>query len=316
VRVYGVSLLVLLSVGGCRAESSAPDDAEEGNAAWSSETDVDWKTADLAARLSALAYENREDIAAKLRDIEPGARFAFFENTRTDTQAIAVEGPRFITVAFRGTEKKSADVQSDVQTVMAKSVFGGVHGGFLVALGSVWMDDGLGLVSSGTSRPGEGIESYLLAHPDRRILFTGHSLGGAMATIASVLARYQQCVAVGLPFRDPHDFESCAYHQVGRRAIRLDVAPAYTFGAPRPGDPQFGEIAAGPVGEPRRVIRFVEGDDPVPRLPYLGGFAHPMRDHDEHSTEVLLSDRTIVPAISAHAIAHYIDGIEGIEKQR
>ena len=108
---------------------------------------------------------------------------------------------------------------------------GNVHRGFLEALNQVW--------------PGPtGMTSYLLSNLAgpagmRKVWFTGHSLGAALATLAA------------------------AQYTAGPRSL-------YTFASPRVGDAAF---AAGfPLP---RAPRFVHCNDLVPRLPPPDmGFKH------------------------------------------
>ncbi|KND91773.1 Lipase [Tolypocladium ophioglossoides CBS 100239] len=81
------------------------------------------------------------------------------------------------------------------------------------------------------------------AHPGYRLVVTGHSLGGAVATLAA------------------------AY--LGRDGFAAD---AYTFGAPRVGNDHFASFVSGQPGGQWRVTH---RNDPIPRLaPIVLGYRH------------------------------------------
>ncbi|KAF3056271.1 Mono- and diacylglycerol lipase [Daldinia childiae] len=81
----------------------------------------------------------------------------------------------------------------------------------------------------------DGVAAAKEANPSYKIIFTGHSLGGAVATVAAGYARDQ--------------------------GYELDL---YTYGSPRVGNQAFVDfVTAQPGGE----FRVTHLDDPVPRLP-------------------------------------------------
>ncbi len=80
-----------------------------------------------------------------------------------------------------------------------------------------------------------GVKAAKAAYPSYRIIFTGHSLGGAVGTIAAGYVR--------------------------GRGYDIDV---YTYGSPRPGNRAFVEYVSRQAGLEYRVTHL---DDPVPRLP-------------------------------------------------
>lgn len=86
------------------------------------------------------------------------------------------------------------------------------------------------------------VEKVLPGHSDYRIVITGHSLGGAVATLLATQFRYDDC----------------------------DV-DEYTFGSPRVGNLAFVHSATG-----KGIIqRVTHEEDPVPRLPpLLIGYRH------------------------------------------
>ena len=142
-----------------------------------------------------------------------------------DTQAILVrlgtdESPasqRMLILAFRGTEvKKISDVASDLLVNLVDAPGGGrVHKGFLHAF--KLLEDPL--------------KQTLEMHPDTPLYITGHSLGGALALLAT---RY------------------LGYNSTGA---------CYTFGGPRAADDLFYEQVKTPI------YRVVNASDGVARIP-------------------------------------------------
>ncbi|SFD66395.1 Lipase (class 3) [Thiohalospira halophila DSM 15071] len=124
-------------------------------------------------------------------------------------------------LAFRGTELEAADIFADIKANLRSAPGGGrVHRGFLEAF----------------QRVEEPIRQALEQHAGPPLYITGHSLGGALATLAT---RYLEKDSTG----------AC-----------------YTFGGPRVGDR---ELFAG-IKTP--VYRVVNAADGVPRVPFGYGF--------------------------------------------
>lgn len=93
------------------------------------------------------------------------------------------------------------------------------------------------------------VKDSLQASDAARVIFTGHSRGGAIATLAACYAKALQ----------------------GKRRIEL-----VTFGAPKPGDKNFRNQECKNL----RIARFVNSFDPVPGLPPLSAFEHPTTTPD------------------------------------
>ena len=136
-------------------------------------------------------------------------------------------------VAFRGTEMKSLsalrEIRTDLNTLLLTFPEGGrVHKGFYKALEEIW---------EGPGRCRLFLESLIKKQPGRPLWFTGHSLGGALASLA--FARVPS--ARGL----------------------------YVFGSPRVGDQAFAELTL-----KRPVWRVENAKDPItlvpPDVPALG----------------------------------------------
>ncbi len=99
-----------------------------------------------------------------------------------------------------------------------------------------------GRVHAGFLRDFTAMQSWLerTVPRDKPVWICGHSLGGALATLA-------------------------AYHLQGDG---VDVRKVYTFGCPRVGDPEFA-AAFLPT-----LYRVIQGDDPIPHLPSGLRFDH------------------------------------------
>lgn len=114
------------------------------------------------------------------------------------TQAILISTDNFITLAFRGTESTSIkDIKSDAKATTTKCDSGGnIHSGFKEAYEEVALE----------------IQSTLNQEDfsAKPLFITGHSLGGALATIAS-----KKLTHIG------------------------GIASCYTYGSPRVGDEEW-----------------------------------------------------------------------------
>lgn len=189
------------------------------------------------AEASLLAYADEGFANACFGDAGlPEVRFFHGEST----QCYVAHNDDFVIAAFSGSDMREregnnvfdalADWMVNLSFDTAPSERGGrVHRGFVEALDEVW----------GPRGEDQGLEAYLdglCEDGRRRVWFTGHSLGGALATIAA-----------------------------GRHGHAPEV---YTFGAPLVGDREYVEALDLPV------YRFVNGRDLVPKLPVRGPYRH------------------------------------------
>jgi len=163
---------------------------------------------------------------------DPGA-IRIFENVSSDTEGMAITFGRDMVLAFRGTEPKEIrDWFSDLRATHTFHPWGRLHDGFADAYRSA-LESVLDCIRD---LPGGG-----------RIWLTGHSLGGALATLwASALS------IAGYTRR---------------------IGAVYTFGSPRVGDHGF--MKRYDERLLRRTVRFVNDQDVVARLPPRAmGFQH------------------------------------------
>jgi Lipase (class 3) len=159
-----------------------------------------------------------------------------------------------VVVSFCGTKPFNAlmwstDIDFSWYEISGK---GKIHGGFMKALGlqkkNGWPkeleNDIKHLFAYYAIR--EKLREVLKQNANAKFLVTGHSLGGALAILfPSILALH------------------------GEEALLKRLEGVYTFGQPRVGDAEFGKFVRGFLDEPKkRYIRFVYGNDMVPRIPF------------------------------------------------
>lgn len=160
-----------------------------------------------------------------------------FEDLRVfdheSSQGLIAQHQNFVMVAFRGTDEK-ADWLDNIRLFPQPVPMGKVHRGFYQALKAIW-DGPQGMkVTIDQWRKG-----------GRSVWITGHSLGGAMATMAAV-----ELVELDEPFYG-----------------------VYTFGQPRCCDRQLSR--AFNIEAKGRFFRFQNQNDIVTRMPTrLMGYSH------------------------------------------
>jgi hypothetical protein len=190
------------------------------------------------------------------------------------TQCYVAHNDDFIIVAFRGSEvDKRADANGcDIRHIVAdwrvdldtdlvdSGQEGSVHRGFKEALEKVWNPQGL-------ADEGKALKPYLdaISSKDgrrRSVWFTGHSLGGALATLAA------DGYARG--------------------------AGLYTFGSPRVGDRTFADHFR------VNAYRFVNNDDVVTKVPLPGSYRHVGNVKYIDSEGVILDDPSFLVRLKAN----------------
>ena len=189
----------------------------------------------ILSSMSHLAYDRFEDdpktyelLVAKLA----GGGFKLietFNSTETDTQALLAVSGDYAVLAFRGTEtSKRQDIKTDIEATKISLLEGRVHAGFRNAYESV--------------RP--AIENSLSQLDEMPLYITGHSLGAALATVAT------------------QELEK-------NHLFRSRIAACYTFGSPRVGNSQYDRSFKAPI------YRMVNTTDIVTVIPLLAmGYIH------------------------------------------
>jgi len=186
-------------------------------------------TAWWCAEFARLSYvKDVERIKKECEDVGFSLRFFYVD----DTEAHIAWNDTHIICFFRGTQPNQiADIITDLRFFKKQSnTYGQVHGGFKDSLDEVWDD----------------MEDLLQELDDgkRRFLFTGHSLGASLATLAS--SRWKHS------------------------------AITYTFGSPRCGDKKF----ATQFDIVNSHHRFTNDNDIVPHVPpRFIGFMHTGKQH-------------------------------------
>ena len=215
-----------------------------GNVAETLQRGVHFGNAHTLALISKESYmpsPTPESLAA--RGVPATTSVTSFNNRCTGGDAIFVESSTYAVLAFRGTEMSSnLDIEIDKDEafhdfpLQRAGTSARVHNGFRRQFESLWN----AAPDCGVS---EGISAKLAAYrADRPLYFTGHSLGGALATLALA----QTFVEGDLP----------------------PVAGVYTYGAPKVGDRLFAELVGDrAVASRTPVYRFVHGNDIVPATP-------------------------------------------------
>ncbi|MEM9663937.1 MAG: lipase family protein [Bacteroidota bacterium] len=239
-----------------------------------------------------------DPILARLRrrDAYHPRDLAFFYDQQTDTEGFGAVCRDHLLIAFRGTEltaeldldklrSMDRDVSTDLNVLFRRFGPDGllVHEGFLLAFQSI-QDQLFRFVDQyGGSRP--------------RIILTGHSLGGAMATLAAAFLRTRVTPHVVL----------------------------VTYGAPRVGNHAFAHYYT--YEQPITVHRHVMHQDVVPQLPPgLGPPTHRSQRqglraalYTHHGWPIRLehppdSAPSSVHGITDHFMASYLEALTAMKK--
>lgn len=184
------------------------------------------RTAWFMARCSELAYVQFEagqeqQLRGSLKELGLDFVKGF---ARDATCAFLARNDRFAVLAFRGTTKDYRNILTDMDIRFRHDKSGAkIADGFSRAYALVQDDIGAAVGAPGLSLP---------------LYITGHSLGGALALIASIRIR-------------PSD----------------RIAACYTYGCPRVGNAEFGDLLWKVP-----IYRQVHHSDIVPRVPFGFGY--------------------------------------------
>src|SRR6266481_750347 len=174
------------------------------------------------ARTSLLAYGDTATVEKTATDwgFESACEFS-----KEPNQGIALCGREVILIAFRGTDQR-ADWLTNLNVLFKRSPLGLVHRGFMKATESFWPE----------------LARYIAERRDnaQSIWITGHSLGGAIALLASTKLFFEN---------------------------NLPIAGLYTFGQPPVGTLSF--CSRFERQHPFPFFRFVNQTDAVADLPIL-----------------------------------------------
>lgn len=182
------------------------------------ETNFQWKTALSMAVAGRLAYDKASVVRDTARGAEWGFEFCDFIEA-DDTQCFVASSSQAVLLSFRGTENVG-DWISDLNAFSTSRPYGDVHRGFLAAFQVVETQ----------------LKAILAGLAGRPLLLTGHSLGGALATVAA--AEWQG---------------------------QIPIAKVYTFGQPAVGKGSFPAFMQQHYSG--KFFRVVNDDDIIPMLP-------------------------------------------------
>jgi triacylglycerol lipase len=197
-------------------------------------TQFDPGIAHILGRVADGAYL-RDDGALQAMAGALGLTESIFRAERDCIQSLVLSSSEAIVLAFRGTDPGLLhNWITDLDAAQVDGVVGRVHQGFQGGLDQVWNE------TCGELFRRQGLQG-------RPLWITGHSLGGALAVLATANLRLG--------------------------TARRPVNGLYTFGCPRVGDETFRQAFDHDFRG--GAFRFVNQNDPVPRLPTREmGFAH------------------------------------------
>ena len=179
----------------------------------------------IMAILSGLAYGEPSEVNKKFR--KHGFYDTKFCNKR-GAQCYVVWNDTDAVICFRGTEpKEMSDIKADLNAIQKQGLHnkGDVHGGFQGEINKIW----------------DLIVEKVNELKNHKIYITGHSLGGAMATICAKRLQEQ----------------------------KIEVQCLYTYGSPRVGDRRWVKSLQIPH------YRFQNNNDVVCKVPFwFMGYRH------------------------------------------
>lgn len=181
----------------------------------------------IMAVMSKLAYipfeQSEEELFRLIFNLKSGGFELVSTFSRASTQGFIAHNDSMYVLAFRGTEPtKMEDINADIKAYKSSTQQGRVHAGFQEAYEEVAAD----------------IEKYLNQGKWTWPLYiTGHSLGGALATVATQSLEHK---------------------------VKSHIAACYTFGSPRVGNSLYERNTKAPF------YRIVHSTDIVTLVPNIG----------------------------------------------
>jgi len=186
----------------------------------------------IMAYMAKLAYIKFEENDLELKCLEYSLQSGWFNLIKTfnknGTQAFLAKNDEFSVLSFRGTQPdRWEDIRTDIKVLKERTIDGKVHAGFKQAYDDL---------------RDEILEEFRANLGEMPLYITGHSLGAALATVATQ--------ELGEEFND-------------------QIAACYTFGSPRVGDGKYEKSIKAPF------YRIVNTTDIVTLVPYFfGTFVH------------------------------------------
>ena len=197
------------------------------------------------ARLCSLVYSEEKEIFEKYNNPPDDYYFLkeivskpFFQSTERDCQYLISEFEDVLIISFRGTSSFD-DILTDLDARMEPMFLTNTHSKYFPYVHKGFLED------FHSSRVIIDLKiSHFGMKNKKNIIFTGHSLGGATATLASLF------FAIKFP--------------------QLDIS-CVSFGSPRAGDLKFKEMFKNNV---KNSYRFINNTDVVPCVPSSYRFSH------------------------------------------
>ena len=230
-------------------------------------TNFSGRNAHALGLVSGLAYKSADEAKAGLialgmkfdKDDHNQDQFRFVSDPNTSTEVIIASDSQKTIVAFRGSQEREDWVTNRIAILESNGIAGKTHYGITQALLAVWSRVTGAITTFGTNKP---------------LWFCGHSLGGALATLAAAYLKLENQV-------HPHG--------------------VYTYGAPRVGNQSFASTYDQHLK--RNTFRYVNDLDIVPQLPpeslgyeHVGHLCH-FDDTAQLKTEVSLLDELKLAAL-------------------
>lgn len=243
------------------------------------------------AKVSRLVYQDVRYIAkiTRLWSIDIRNNFRFFNAHNRDTQALMFRTDECVVLAFRGTQEVR-DWMTNLNTklrnftirragkTMLSSYKGRVHTGFFLGWAEIERDVLAQFKRWQTVDKANGVSK-----PLPPLLVTGHSLGGALATMAAA-----------------------SLHENG-----FEIAGLYTFGQPRVGDLTFSRQLNKNLSG--KVFRFVNNNDVVPHVPPPFSLQNPFRFYGHLGAVKYFNSKGLL-MVNYKAFNRAVDGFIGLVK--